>query len=70
MPLYKNKFRSPDHIEETIVDENNNVIGTLRIKPSGILWKPKGKQKFYAVTLDQFREWITDVNTKAKRTGS
>ncbi len=70
MPAYKYKFKSLEYFEETILDDKNDTIGTVRIKPSGILWKPKGQHKYYAVTLEQFKEWITDENTRAKRTSS
>ena len=43
----KNSFRSSHYREETIVDENDKVVGIIRIKPNAILWKPKGgKKKF------------------------
>ncbi len=67
MPQYKNSFRAPDHIEETIVDEHGAVIGTIRIKPSGVLWKPRGKQKFYRKSLDDLTDWMTNPKTKATR---
>lgn len=70
MPKYINKFSSPEYIEETILDESGGVVGTLRIKPSSILWKPKGAQKFYSVPLDKFTQWVTDDSTKANRTAS
>lgn len=41
MPLYKNSFRTPDYYEETIIDEDETVVGTIRVKPVSILWKPK-----------------------------
>jgi len=66
MPKYKNAFRSPDFVEETIEDENGDVLGSVRVKPSSILWKPKGKHKYRAVPLDRFIEWITDPATKAR----
>ena len=70
MPKYNNSFRTPAFHEETIVNEDNAVVGTLRIKPSSILWKPKGAQKFLSVPLDKFAEWIADPATKARKTGS
>ena len=66
MPKYKNAFRSPEFVEETIVGEDGEVLGTIRVKPSSILWKPKGKHKFLAVRLDRFVEWMTDPATKAR----
>ena len=70
MPKYNNHFASPDHIEETILSANGEVIGTIRVKPSSILWKPKGAQKYFSVSLDSFTVWITDLKTKARKAGS
>lgn len=66
MPKYKNAFRSPEFVEETVVDEDGDVVGSIRIKPSSILWKPKGKHKFLAVPLDRFVDWITHPSTRAR----
>ncbi len=64
----KNSFRNSNYHEETVVDENNKVVGTIRIKPNAILWKPKGgKKKFYAVPLLKFADWITAKETRALR---
>jgi len=68
MPKYKNSFTTPTHIEETILDENDKVIGTIRIKPVSVLWKPKGQQKYFAVDLETFTKWITDLKTNASKT--
>ncbi len=59
MPAYKNRFASPEFIEEVVVDDNDKKVGTIRVKPSSILWKPSGQQKFYSVTLKDFTDWIT-----------
>lgn len=71
MPDYNNKFKSPANVTEIIVDAKSSVtIGTIRVKPSGVLWKPKGQQKFYSVNLAKFTDWITNATTGATRTGS
>jgi hypothetical protein len=70
MPKYNNRFQSPTYLEETIQDENGTTVGSIRIKPSSVLWRPTNAQKFYAVSLDEFSTWITDPATGAKRTTS
>ena len=70
MPKYRNSFRAAAFSEETVLDEKGRVIGTVRIKPVSILWKPKGTAKFYSVSLDDFVKWITDSKTKARKTAS
>lgn len=69
MPKYNNSFSSPKYIEETIVNDDG-VVGYIRIKPSGILWKPKGERKYFSVPLERFTDWITAPKTKAGRTSS
>lgn len=69
MPKYVNSFASPSYIEETIVNDSG-VVGTIRIKPSGVLWKPKGAQKYFAVPVDDFAAWITSPATGASKTKS
>jgi hypothetical protein len=69
MPRYKNSFKFPDFREETIIDENGYIIGTIRIKPSTVLWKPRGEHNFFAMPIEKFAAWITDSGTAASRTG-
>lgn len=68
MPDYVNSFKTPVYREEVIVDAEAKAIGTIRIKPSGVLWKTANSPKFYAVPLDRFIDWITNPATKATRT--
>jgi len=55
-------------VDERIRDENLKVVGVIRIKPSGVAWRPKGKGKFYTVNLATFTAWIMNPETKAART--
>jgi len=71
MPRYKNQFAAPKFSQETIIDgSTGETIGTIRVKPSSVLWKPKGQQRYYAVSLDAFTAWITAGATRAGRTKS
>jgi hypothetical protein len=70
MPGYNNRFESAKFVEERILDQKGNVVGLIRLKPSGVLWKPKSAGKFYAVPLATFTQWITDPATNATRTKS
>ena len=56
----KNSFGSPKYVDHVINNSDRAKKGTLRVKPSGVAWKPAGKQRFHAVSLDQFTSWITD----------
>ena len=70
MPTYKNSFASPAFIEETIIDRNGNKLGTIRVKPSSVLWKPANQHSFYNVKLEDFTTWITAASTSARRAAS
>jgi hypothetical protein len=70
MPGYKNRFQRPNHLQQVILDQSNARIGTIRIKPSTVLWKPVNAQKFYSVSLDKFAAWITSQAAGAKRVAS
>lgn len=68
MPATKREFTGPNHIEATIRDiDSPQVVGTIRIKPSGVLWKPKGRQKFKWRSLDEFTEWMRDSSREVKK---
>ena len=64
MPAFKNRFASPNFLEETIIEQAGSKIGVIRIKPSSVLWKPSGEHQFYSVTLDRFIGWITNPRTR------
>ena len=70
MPAYNRKFSSPTFHEETVVERNDAVVGRIRIKPSSVLWKPKGSRVYYSVNLDKFIAWITASSTGADLTKS
>ncbi len=68
MPKYKNRFVSPEFMERKIVtEEGNEVVGTIRVKPVSISWKPKGRAEYLTVRLEDFVAWITDPATRAKK---
>jgi len=70
MPVYRNKFASPTFVQETILDGRGGKIGDIRIKPSSVLWKPRGEHKYYSVSLERFATWITSSSCNANRTGA
>lgn len=34
--------------------------GTLRIKNTTLLWKPRGERRFHRVTFAEFSAWMSD----------
>jgi hypothetical protein len=47
------EFRRPQS-EDFEIMEQGTKVGTVRIKPSGILWKPKGKHSWFGLTVEEF----------------
>ena len=70
MPKYTKQFARPDYYDHDILDAQDKKVGTLRVKPTGVLWKQAGGHKFFSVSLDKFTNWITDPQTKASKTKS
>lgn len=65
--MAKNKFNWPKHEEFQVLDENGSVIGTVRIKPNALLWKPnnaKGGKPWFGITLEEFSEFAEQTNRK------
>lgn len=58
MPTYKNQFGRPSFYDHDILDDSGKKVGTVRVKPSTIAWKPSNKQKFHSVALAEFEKWI------------
>lgn len=58
MAGYRNSFRAPAYQDHSFVDDEGVLIGILRVKPSGLLWRANGKHRFRRVTLNQFTAWI------------
>lgn len=67
MPASTNEFNRPDSYDHEIWRVNGGKIGEYRIKPSSILWKSKGQQKYKSVPLDDFIAWIEKEGTPAKQ---
>jgi hypothetical protein len=60
MNWMKNRFRQPEHIELMIESNTGEFVGTIRIRPSTILWKPAKAQRFYKASLSRFSDWISE----------
>ena len=59
MPASVNKFSEPDHYDHDFANvDDGTKVGTLRVKPSSILWKPKSAHQFHSASLEEFQEWI------------
>jgi len=54
-------FEIPKYVEFVVCD-NSGRIGTIRIKPATVMWKPKGAKgatPWLGVSIEDFEGWIT-----------
>jgi hypothetical protein len=58
--MAKNSFRIPKFVDHVIEDEDRLVVGTLRIKPSGVAWSPADGKKWRSVRLDKFMAFMEE----------
>jgi hypothetical protein len=49
-----NSFRTPKFVDHIIEDDDRRVVGTIRVKPSGVAWAPADGKKWRRVTLEKF----------------
>ena len=62
-----NSFRPRKYEDFEIVNDTNEVVGHVRVKPSGILWAPKGGHNWYGLTLTQFSKFAEEHGKKQKK---
>jgi hypothetical protein len=54
----KNEFYRPQFYDHEIVDDDGKKVGTIRVKPSGVLWAKAGSHDWKGVTLEEFAEYM------------
>jgi len=62
-----NAFKAEQYRDHEILDESGAKVGDVRVKPSGILWSPKGKHTWYRVSLDDFAAFMERRGTQQKK---
>jgi len=50
-----------------IVDPDRNVVGHVRVKPSGVLWAPSNAKVWYGVSLEEFARFMEKHGKKQKK---
>jgi len=61
-----NQFAPRKFEDFEIVDGENQKIGGIRVKPSGVLWAPKGAHKWFGVDLKTFATFM-ETNGKEQK---
>ncbi|HIJ53678.1 MAG TPA: hypothetical protein HPP66_11065 [Planctomycetes bacterium] len=64
--MAKNNFRLPKFYELEIVNEKSRVVGKIRIKPNGILWKSRSSRDWLGVNLETFTAFMKEKGMKLK----
>ena len=62
-----NSFRPNKFEDHEIVDDENKVVGHVRVKPSGILWSPKNGKDWYGISLADFAGYLEKNGKKLKK---
>ena len=62
-----NSFRSQKFYDLEVVTDTGEVVGNVRVKPSGVLWAPKGSHFWYGLTLAEFAKFALDKGKKQKK---
>jgi len=60
------EFKAPVSQDYTIM-EGDKVFGTLRVKPSTLMWKPKGAHSWFGVTIEEFGSWAKGKKKTMKK---
>lgn len=64
--MAKKEFNIPK-FSEFEIKENGETVGHVRVKPSGIMWSPKGSHDWYGVTLEDFGAFAKKKGKKQKK---
>ena len=51
-------FRTPKFVDHVIEGEDGLVLGTIRVKPSGVAWAPAEGKKWRSISLAKFIEFM------------
>jgi hypothetical protein len=62
--MARNVFEQPKFVDHVIMDETGAKVGEIRVKPSGILWSPKGSHKWHRVDLETFADFMKENGTE------
>jgi hypothetical protein len=60
------KYVGARRSEDFEIKENHKVVGTLRVKPSGILWAPTRSHGWYGIGIDKLGTYLKEHGTRRK----
>lgn len=56
--MASNNFKHRKYFDHVILGPDKKVVGTIRVKPSGVLWAAKGSKAWKGVDLETFAEFM------------
>jgi hypothetical protein len=62
-----NSFRPRKYEDFHIVDDQNRVVGHIRVKPSGVLWAPADAGLWYGVKLSEFAKYMEENGERQEK---
>ena len=62
-----NSFAPRKFEDFEILGRNGRKVGEIRVKPSGVLWAPKGAHKWLGVNLQTFATFMTQKGRPQKK---
>ena len=62
-----NSFETKKFEDFKIVDAGGETVGHIRVKPSGVLWSPKGAHVWYGLALAKFSEIMEAQGKRQKK---
>ncbi len=63
----KNRFQPSKFHEHKIVTSSGAVVGHIRVKPSGVLWAPKGAKVWFGLSIKKFNELMEREGKKQNK---
>ena len=60
------QLQRPEY-EDFEIRDGGKVVGSIRVKASGILWRPKGKHSWYRLSIEQFAAYAEEHGTQQEK---
>ena len=60
------KYFGARKFEDFQIKENRRVVGTLRVKPGGLLWAPSRSRRWYRIGMDAFSTYMQEHGHRRK----
>jgi hypothetical protein len=62
-----NCFRARKFEDFEIINDEEKVVGHIRVKPSGVLWAPSNAKVWYGISLKDFSDYMEKNGRKQNK---